>query len=135
MTATPVSESTDERLTLTGAVYQPLEHGALLQAIEDVGGVWSATDGGGCIDPPMTSCTVFTTVPFAPVFKTPAQWNSYSQVGTDIFADVSFKGFTPASGSAAANAGGQEDGVFFDYYGNARPANGPISAGERLAEL
>jgi hypothetical protein len=65
-TATPVSESTDERLTLTGAaVYQPLEHVALLQAIEDVGGAWSATDGGGCSGPPMTSRTVFTTVPFA----------------------------------------------------------------------
>ena len=65
MTATPVPESTDERLTLTGAPYQPLEQVPPLHALEEVGGVWSATDGAGWNDPPTTSCTVFTTVPFA----------------------------------------------------------------------
>ena len=62
-------------------------------------------------------------------FQTPAEWNAYSQVGTDIFADVSLNGFTPSSSSAAANAGTQVDGVFYDYYGNARPRSGPIIAG------
>ncbi len=62
-------------------------------------------------------------------FKTPATWNSYSQVGTDIFSDVSIKGYTPASNSAAANAGMQVDGVFYDFYGNLRPSKGAITAG------
>ena len=61
--------------------------------------------------------------------RSPGEWNSYSQVGADVFSDVSIKGYTPAANSAAANAGAQADGVFFDYYGNPRPASGPISAG------
>ncbi|HEX3356923.1 MAG TPA: hypothetical protein VHS31_08130, partial [Tepidisphaeraceae bacterium] len=62
-------------------------------------------------------------------FKTPAEWNSFAQVGKDIFSEVSMKGYIPAANSAAADAGMQVDGVFFDFYGNARPANGPITAG------
>ena len=43
MDATPdPPESTAERLTLTDAVYQPLEHVPPLQAIEEVGAVVSA---------------------------------------------------------------------------------------------
>jgi hypothetical protein len=42
MKATPdPPESTAERLTLTGAEYQPLEHVLPFQAIEEVGGVVS----------------------------------------------------------------------------------------------
>jgi hypothetical protein len=41
MNATPDSESAAERLTLTDAVYQPLEQIPPLQAIEDVGDVVS----------------------------------------------------------------------------------------------
>ena len=66
MAAIPDPESVAERLTLTPAAYQPLEHAELLQAIEDVGGVESAGGGGAaCTAPPMTSFTVFTTVPLA----------------------------------------------------------------------
>jgi hypothetical protein len=62
-------------------------------------------------------------------FKTPASWNDYAQVGFDVFSDVEIHGFTPASDSKAADAGVQADGIFFDYYGNPRPSDGPISAG------
>ena len=62
-------------------------------------------------------------------YKTPAEWNGLAQVGSDIFSDVSINGYTPAPNSAAANSGSQADGVFYDFYGHARPANGPISAG------
>ena len=62
-------------------------------------------------------------------FQTPSEWNALSQVGTDIFSDVSVSGYTPASSSAAANAGAQVDGVFFDFNGKAVPSSGAISAG------
>jgi hypothetical protein len=62
-------------------------------------------------------------------YKTPAEWNALPQVASDIFSDVSINGYTPASNSAAANGGSQADGVFYDFYGHARPASGPISAG------
>jgi hypothetical protein len=62
-------------------------------------------------------------------FKTPHEWNSYPQVGGDIFADVPIKGFIPAAGSAADDAGMEVAGVFYDYYGNLRPSKGGITAG------
>ena len=62
-------------------------------------------------------------------YKTPGEWNALPQVGSDVFSDVSINGYTPAANGAAANAGSQADGVFYDFYGHARPASGPISAG------
>ncbi|HEX3357834.1 MAG TPA: PKD domain-containing protein [Tepidisphaeraceae bacterium] len=61
-------------------------------------------------------------------YMTADEWNSHPQVGTDVFADTPISGFTPSSSSAAAHGGIAVDGVFFDYYGNARPASG-VSVG------
>ncbi len=61
-------------------------------------------------------------------YMTADEWNSHPQVGTDVFADTPISGFTPSGSSAAANGAIAVDGVFFDYYGHARPAGG-ISVG------
>jgi hypothetical protein len=57
------------------------------------------------------------------------EWNSRSQVGTDIFADVTMHGNTPSENSPAAHGGMHEDGVLFDFYGKKRPEDGSISVG------
>ena len=83
-------------------------------------GTWYAAGGVNYLYPDGTK---------AVGFKTPSQWNSMSTVGTDIFSDVAVKGYTPKVGTAADDEGLQEAGVYFDYYGNARPDSGPITAG------
>lgn len=61
-------------------------------------------------------------------FKTPAEWNAISQVGTDIFSSASVSGsYVPSS--TAANAGRVIGGVFVDANGKARGNSGPWSAG------
>ena len=55
ITATPEDASVADRATDTGALYQPLPHGALLQVIEEEGAVVSVVEaGGGVVGPPIT---------------------------------------------------------------------------------
>ena len=63
-------------------------------------------------------------------YQTAAEWNSYSQVGTDLFSKTTVDGsFRPEAGSSAIGEGIQAPGVFVDFYGNARPSSGSITAG------
>lgn len=63
-------------------------------------------------------------------YQTPEEWNSRSQVGTDLFSDVSVDSrFAPGTSSVAANAGRLYGGVFTDFYGKYRPSSGAWSAG------
>jgi hypothetical protein len=59
-------------------------------------------------------------------YQTPAEWNDFPQVGTDLFADtptVAGNNFRPTSGAVAARSGVAIRGVFTDYFGNYRPAS------------
>jgi hypothetical protein len=63
-------------------------------------------------------------------YQTPTEWNSLSQVGTDIFSKASISSnYSLVSGSAGINQGIQAPGVFVDFYGKARPSTGAIDAG------
>jgi hypothetical protein len=62
-------------------------------------------------------------------YQTAAEWNAHAQVGTDYFVDTSMNGWSPSSGSIAANNGIGVDGVFYDYNGKPRPASGATSVG------
>jgi PKD repeat protein len=63
-------------------------------------------------------------------YQTPTEWNSLSQVGTDVFSKTTLDSrYAPISGSSAIGEGMHAPGVFVDFYGNARPASGAITAG------
>jgi hypothetical protein len=65
-------------------------------------------------------------------YKTPAEWNGMSQVGTDTFSSVSISGtsYAPSTSSPVASAGAAVAGVFTDFYGNTRAiASSGISVG------
>jgi len=64
-------------------------------------------------------------------YVTAAQWNAFSVVDSDVFADVKISSnYTPSSSSVAASEGIYVAGVFDDLYGNARSGkNGRWSAG------
>ena len=58
------------------------------------------------------------------VFKTAAVWNALSQVGTDLFVDLTLKGdYTPVGASSVVNGGTAVAGVIVDYNGDYRSAS------------
>jgi hypothetical protein len=63
-------------------------------------------------------------------YKTPAEWNSISQVGTDYFEDLSYSSttFTPTGGTNR-EAGTVWAGVFTDRNGKIRPSSGGWTVG------
>lgn len=62
-------------------------------------------------------------------YKTPTEWDAYGQVNNDTFSNTSISGWTPSTSSKAANYAVKIAGVFEDYYGNARPVSGNMTAG------
>jgi hypothetical protein len=63
-------------------------------------------------------------------YRTPSEWNAFSQVGTDYFVDTSTgSGLAPSSSSTAASVGTRFAGVFTDINGRIRPSSGAWTAG------
>jgi hypothetical protein len=62
-------------------------------------------------------------------YKSPAEWDSYSQVNNDTFANTPISDWRPSVSSVAANYAVKIPGVFEDFNGRPRPVSGHMSAG------
>src|SRR5690606_16753705 len=62
-------------------------------------------------------------------YKSYGEWNSRGVVSNDHFSDVAISGYTPKSGTTAANAGRYIEGVFQDRFGKRRPGGSTWTAG------
>jgi PKD domain/RTX calcium-binding nonapeptide repeat (4 copies) len=63
-------------------------------------------------------------------YQTPAEWNAWSEVGTDYFSSTAItSNDAPDAGSLASSAATAIPGVFADIYGTARAQSGKWAAG------
>jgi hypothetical protein len=62
-------------------------------------------------------------------YRTPSQWEAFSQVGKDFYDNGRTKGDVPDSKSVAASAARPVKGVHKDFDGNKRSSSGSWAAG------